>query len=90
MRVLVAHSDLWTRHVVTQSVREAGYTALEASNGSAALRVARRELPDVVVIGPTLAEVAVDDVLGGLRADPRTRPIRVLQLRDRTQPLVLA
>lgn len=76
--------------MVTQSVREAGYTALEVSNGSAALRVAQRELPDVLVIGPTLAEVAVDDVLGSLRADPRTRPIPVVQLRDRTQPLAFA
>jgi hypothetical protein len=32
----------------------------------------------------------VDDVLGSLRADPRTRPIPVVQLRDRTQPIVIA
>jgi CheY-like chemotaxis protein len=87
MRVLVAHSDVWTRHVVAQSVLEAGCTAIEVSNGSAALRVARRELPDVVILGPTLAEVAALDVLGSLRADPRTRAIRVLMLSMEAQPI---
>ena len=81
MLVLVAHSDRWTRLLVRDVVVEAGSAVVEASNGMSALRLAQQTQPDLVLLGPTLSEIAPGEVLGLLRADLPTRGIPVLMLR---------
>ena len=83
MLVLVAHADRWTRLLVRDIVVEAGSTVVEASNGMSALRLAQQTQPDLVLLGPTLSEIAPGEVLGLLRADLPTRGIPVLMLRTK-------
>jgi len=81
MLVLVAHADRWTRLLVSQVVAETGCHVVEASNGMSALRLAQRERPDLVLLGPALSEIDAQDVLGVLRSERQTRAMRVLMLR---------
>ena len=70
---LVAAHDRWTRHSVSAILEDAGFAVQQASNGVAALRIAGRDTPEVVVIARDLAELSPADVASSLRADPRTR-----------------
>jgi CheY-like chemotaxis protein len=74
-QVVLAHSDRWTRFVLAEALSRAGYGVLEASNGMAALRLARQALPDLVVVDAVLAEITGREVLDALRADPLTHGI---------------
>jgi CheY-like chemotaxis protein len=51
---------------------------LEAGSASEALRAAREQRPDVVVLDLGLPDAGGEEVLAGLRADPRTREVPVL------------
>jgi CheY-like chemotaxis protein len=82
MIVLVAHTDRWTRLLVRDVVTDAGSTVVEASNGSAALRLAIRTQPDLVLLGPSLSEIDARDVVCALRAETGTRWVPVVMLRD--------
>jgi DNA-binding response OmpR family regulator len=48
--VLVVDDDEAFREIATRILRDAGYTAVEASSGEEAVEVARRQQPDVVVL----------------------------------------
>jgi DNA-binding response OmpR family regulator len=54
------------------------YRCVEAADGHEALRLAREERPDVVILDLMLPGVAGLDVLRGLRADPATAGTRVI------------
>jgi CheY-like chemotaxis protein len=82
MHILVAHHDRWTRLVLANVLRQAGFGVAEASNGISVLRLAAQSRPDVVVLGGQLPELGVGDVRSALKADPRTRGIGVFVVRD--------
>lgn len=84
MNVLVAHHDRWSRVVLMDVLERAGFGVTEASNGGAALRMARHTRPDVVVLGAQLSEVAAGEVHRALKADPLTRDIGVFVVRERS------
>jgi CheY-like chemotaxis protein len=63
---------------VSNLLESAGFVVQQASNGVAALRIAGRETPEVVVLAQDLAELSSADVASSLRADPRTRHAALL------------
>lgn len=54
------------------------YTIFEASNGYEAIELAKRELPDLIILDLMMPEIDGFAVLDGLKADPRTAPIPVI------------
>jgi two-component system, sensor histidine kinase len=80
VNVLIADYDRWSRLCVSGVLSTAGFSVEEASNGMSALRLARDTQPQVVIVGRDLPEIAAPDLVGLLRADPRTRDTAVLQL----------
>ena len=83
MNVLVAHHDRWTRLVLADVLARAGFRVAEASNGTAALRMAAQTRPQVVVLGAHLSELAAGEVRSALKADPETRTIGVFVVAER-------
>ena len=80
VNVLIADYDRWSRLCVSGALSTAGFSVEEASNGMSALRLARDTRPHVVIVGRDLPEIAPTDLVGLLRADPRTHDAAVLQV----------
>jgi DNA-binding response OmpR family regulator len=90
VNVLIADYDRWSRLCVSGALSTAGFSVEEASNGMSALRLARDTRPHVVIVGRDLPEIAPTDLVGLLRADPRTHDAAVLQLSHNPESAVEA
>jgi two-component system, sensor histidine kinase len=60
------------------SLRQAGYRVLEAVTGGDALRIARADHPDVVVLDVKLPDMSGYDVCRVLKEDPDTREMAII------------
>jgi signal transduction histidine kinase/CheY-like chemotaxis protein len=78
VKVLVVDDDARARYLIRKHVEDTPYAVLEASNGVDAVRIARAELPQVILLDFLLEETTAFDVLDDLKADPRTRGIPVI------------
>ena len=81
VRVLVADDEDDIRTLVGLAVRKAGCTVIgSVADGSAALDLARAELPDLAVLDVSMPGATGLEVCAALRADPATARIRILLL----------
>ena len=87
VRVLVADDEEDIRLLVGLAVGRAGCTVVAAvADGAQALRSARAELPDLVVLDVSMPEATGLEVCEALRADPATAGCRVLLLSAGASP----
>ena len=90
-RVLVADDEEDIRLLVCLAVRKAGCTVVAAvPDGAQALRTARAERPDLVVLDVSMPGASGLEVCAALRADPATAGSRVLLLSAGASPADLA
>jgi DNA-binding response OmpR family regulator len=75
---LVVDDDFWIRALVCDLLEDEGYTVEQASNGSAALRLARRQPPQVMLLDLALPELSGLSVLASMKADWTTRQVPVI------------
>jgi two-component system, OmpR family, KDP operon response regulator KdpE len=87
---LVVESDPWARLVMRDLLTDAGYEVGEASNGSAALRVAVRQPPALVVLDLSLPEWPGLGVLAELKTTSATAQARVIAVSDQRALLACA
>lgn len=81
-RVLLAEDDRFLRRACEQSLRQRGYTVISAPDGEAALQLARRERPDLILLDMLMPRMTGLDVLRALKAGAQTREIPVLVLSN--------
>jgi CheY-like chemotaxis protein len=87
VRVLVADDEEDIRLLVCLAVRKAGCTVVAAAaDGAEALRAAREQRPDLVVLDVSMPEATGLEVCEALRADPLTAGCRVLLLSAGASP----
>lgn len=67
------------RYAKSRILTRAGFTVIEAADGSAALHRARQDDPDLVLLDVKLPDINGFEVCRQLKADPATRAILVLQ-----------
>jgi CheY-like chemotaxis protein len=77
-RALVVDDEEAARYVLRARLAAMPFVTLEATGAEEALRLARDEAPDVVLLDLRLGGESGLDVLDALRTDPRTRDIPVL------------
>ena len=77
-RVLVAEDDADTRAAIAAALDELGVAVLLAADGAQALRCAREERPDLVLLDIGLPGMSGLDVARALKADPATAAIPVV------------
>ncbi len=82
-KILIADDDRSTLKILEAILMDAGYAVIQASDGKKALRLARSELPDAVVLDITMPVMDGIDVGLMLKSDPQTSRIPVIFLSSR-------
>ncbi|MBI3629188.1 MAG: response regulator [Candidatus Rokubacteria bacterium] len=81
-RVLLAEDDRFLRKAAEARLRQVGFTVLTAADGEEALRLARTESPDLVLLDLIMPKVQGFEVLEALKRDPATAAIPVIVLSN--------
>lgn len=79
-KILVCDDDLYILQAVGRVVREEGYNLITAEDGDAALRLARKEMPDLVLLDVMMPKMNGMEVCHELKSDPTTARIHVILL----------
>ena len=75
---LVVEDDPWIRLLLRDLLTDEGYAVLEASNGSAALRLAQRQPPALVLLDLVLPEQSGLELLSELKSTHATAHVLVI------------
>jgi two-component system phosphate regulon response regulator PhoB len=84
-RILVVDDEPDITALVAYHLAKAGYRVSTAANGTDALRAAREERPDIVVLDLMLPGLSGYEVLGELRKRDETRDVGVILLTARRE-----
>ncbi len=82
--ILIVEDEAELRFILSAHMRAAGFDVLEASDGAAAVRVAKESQPDVVIMDIGLPVLDGIAATRALRADERTKHIPVIMLTARS------
>ncbi|MGZ4430519.1 MAG: response regulator transcription factor [Gaiellales bacterium] len=85
VKVLVAEDEPHLLRLVKFRLEREGYEVLTATDGEAALRVAREEQPDLCVLDVMMPKRSGFDVLRALRSDATCAGMKVIMLTARAQ-----
>ena len=81
-RILLAEDDRFLRKAAEATLRQNGFTVLTAVDGEEALRLARAEAPDLVLLDLIMPKMQGFEVLRTLKQDPATAEIPVIVLSN--------
>ena len=81
-RILLAEDDRFLRKAAEATLRQNGFVVLAAVDGEEALRLARAEAPDLVLLDLIMPKVQGFEVLRTLKQDPATAGIPVIVLSN--------
>lgn len=81
-RILLVEDDRFLRRACEMGLRQRGYTVLTAVDGEEALRQARAEHPDLILLDLLMPKFSGVEVLRALRRDEATRATRVIILSN--------
>jgi two-component system, cell cycle response regulator DivK len=80
MRILLVEDNELNRDMLSRRLIRRGFEILIAINGAEGLSLARRALPDLILLDMSLPVVDGWTVAGELKADPATRAIPIIAL----------
>ncbi len=83
--VLVADDAADVRQLARMSLTAAGFAVEEAADGAAAIALARRLLPDCVVLDVRMPDLTGIEVCRALRSDPATAECTIVMLTSRAE-----
>ena len=83
--ILIVEDERSLIDVLTYNLSNEGFQVLSATDGETGIRRAQTALPDLIILDLMLPVVDGLDVCRQLRADPRTRNIRILMLTARSE-----
>jgi len=84
-KVLVIESDAQLIEFIKYPLKEQGYLVVAAMDGPQGLAMARREQPDLVMVGFKLKRGTGNQVCKRLRRDPVTEEARIVMIADESQ-----
>jgi DNA-binding response OmpR family regulator len=80
--VLVAEDDRFLRRAAESGLQRHGFIVMTASDGEEALRIARQERPDLILLDVIMPKLQGFDVLRELKQNPITSSIPVVILSN--------
>ena len=84
-KILVVDDSKFLRLATERALLRAGYQVSTAIDGEAALKIAREEKPDVILLDMLLPKITGPDVLKTLKNDPATAGIAVVAFTGLSQ-----
>lgn len=81
-RILLAEDDRFLRKAAEATLRHRGFTVLTAVDGEEALRLARTEAPDLILLDLIMPKLQGFEVLRTVKEDPATALIPVIVLSN--------
>jgi DNA-binding response OmpR family regulator len=81
MKILVVDDDMELLGLIGFALRQAGYLAISANDGSTALAAFEREQPDLVILDVNLPDTNGFEICRQIRSESRT-PIMMLTVRS--------
>ena len=81
-RILLAEDDRFLRRAAEVTLRRRGFDVRTAIDGEEALRLARAEPPDLILLDLIMPKVLGFEVLRILKADPTTAQIPVIVMSN--------
>ena len=79
-RILVVEDDDDNRWIVVKILTGEGYATLEAADGRAAITLARRENPDLIIMDLKMPDLDGWETSRRLKADPQSADIPIIAL----------
>ncbi|MBF6591445.1 MAG: response regulator transcription factor [Ktedonobacterales bacterium] len=83
--ILVVEDDADIREALVYNLRQEGYVVLAATDGAAAVELARQQVPALVLLDLMLPRMDGLEVCRRLRAQPRTAGVPILMLTARAE-----
>jgi CheY-like chemotaxis protein len=77
-KILLVDDSKFLRLATERALARAGYEVSTASDGENALKIAREEQPDLILLDMLLPKMTGPDVLKALKKDPATAEIAVV------------
>ena len=85
MKILLIEDSKFQRVANERALIKAGYGVINAVDGEEGLRIARKNIPDLILLDMMLPNMSGTDVLSALKQDPSTRDIPVFVLSSLSQ-----
>lgn len=85
--ILVADDEEDVLRLVSSNLRNAGYEVVTAADGGEALRRARAEMPDLIVLDLMLPGLSGLEVCKALKSDPQTASIPIVMLTAKAEEI---
>lgn len=79
-KILIVDDEVDLLRMVDFSLRSAGFSTLSAQNGKDALRLARNDRPDLILLDLMLPDIMGTEVCRALKADAATKDIPVIMV----------
>ncbi len=70
IKILIVDDDPDVLFATTRLVKKAGYTVMEASTGEAAIKIAREQKPDIILLDVVLPDIMGTELCRQIKADP--------------------
>ena len=74
-KILIVDDERLVRWALKSTCTEWGYQVFEAENGTSALRIARAELPDLILLDIRLPDINGMEILHRLKEDATARAV---------------
>jgi two-component system phosphate regulon response regulator PhoB len=79
-RILIVEDELDIAENIAALLIAKGHRATICSDGAEALKTARKELPDLILLDVMLPRISGTDVCKLLRADPKTAKLKIVMV----------
>ena len=79
-RILIVEDELDIAENLSALLTAKGHRVTITGDGAEALRLARKELPDLILLDVMLPRMSGHDVCRMLRADPKTAKLRIVMV----------
>jgi two-component system, cell cycle response regulator DivK len=79
-RILLVEDNEDNREIYRTVLEVSGYEVIEATDGEAAVRIARERLPDLILMDISLPIMTGWDATEAIKAEPATRDIPIIAL----------
>lgn len=84
-KIMIVEDDPTLRDIYTTRFSAEGYTVVSASDGEAALTIAVKEQPDLILLDIMMPKISGFDVLDILRATPETKDTKIIVMSALSQ-----